>query len=273
MNDRLRQILVLTFAIGQAVAGYWSNVAFDPNVGEISDSFENYFTPAGITFAVWGYLYLALIVYGVYQALPAQRERTIHRRVGWWVAVGCASSMLWPIVFSRVGLFGTESFQIVPLWLSVGLIVLLTLSLAVAVVRLRGAPEALTHGDSWFVALPILSYLAWASVATIANVTTLLQGLGWDGGSNAPLWSVAMIVIATLLVVGVIWGTRSRLGSFGFAVVILWAFAGIYLGNNTKSSLVGTVALVAMAVVALVYAWRMFMPPPSLDQPTRLMNA
>jgi hypothetical protein len=261
MNDRLRQFLVVTSAVGQAVVGYWSNVAFDPTVGEISDSFDNYFTPAGITFAVWGYLYLALIIHGVYQALPAQREHVIHRRVGWWVAVGCASSMLWPIVFSRVGLFGTDSFQITPLWMSVGLIVLLTFSLAVAVVRLRGMPEPLTSGDSWFVALPILSYLAWASVATIANVTTLLQGLGWDGGSNAPLWSVAMIVVATLIVLVVIWGMRSRLGTFGFAAVILWAFAGIYAGNNANSSLVGITALIALAVVALFYAWRVMVHP------------
>ena len=263
MNDRIRQFMVLTFAIGQVLVGYLSNALFDPNVGEISNSFENYFTPAGITFAVWGYLYLALIAYGVYQALPAQRERTIHRRVGGWVALGCAASTFWPVVFSWVGLLGTASFQIIPLWVSVGLIAILTISLVVAMRRLAAMNDSMTSRDRWFVALPVLSYLAWASVATVANVTTLLLGLGWNGGDNAPLWSVVMIVVATLITWGVIFAARSRLGVFGFAAVILWALAGIYLGNNVKSAFVGTTALVAMAAVALFYVWRFVLRPPT----------
>lgn len=263
MNDRIRQFLVLTFAIGQVVVGYLSNVTFAQNVGEISNSFENYFTPAGITFAVWGYLYLVLIAYGIYQALPAQRERMIHRRVGGWVALGCAASTVWPIVFAGVGLFGTPSFQILPLWVSVVVISILTIALAVATRRLAAMNDVLTSADRWLVALPILSYLAWASVATVANVTTLLQGLGWNGGSNAPIWSMVMIVVATLIVVGVIFDARSRLGAFGFAAVFLWALAGIYLGNSAKSALVGTTALAAMAVVALFYAWHFVLRKPT----------
>jgi hypothetical protein len=256
MNDRLRQFLVLFFAIGQAVVGVSSNLAFSPDVGEISDSFQNYFTPAGITFAVWGYLYLALIAYGIYQALPAQRAREVHRRIGGWVALGCAASMAWPVVFAKVGLNGTPSLQIAPLWLSVVLIVILVGALTVVARQLRGLNATLTSGDRWLAALPNLSYLAWASVATIANVTTLLIGLGWEGSANGALWSTVMIVIATLIVLGVIFDGRSRLGLFGFAAVILWALLGIYLGNNAKSELVGITALVAMGVVALFYAWR-----------------
>ena len=261
MNDRIRQVVVLLFTIAQAAVGYLSNGWFDPNVGEISDSFSNYFTPAGITFAVWGYLYLALIAYGIYQALPAQRERTIHRRIGGWVALGCAASTLWPVVFSMVGLYGTPDFQIAPLWISVLLIATLTVSLMVVARQLRMLHETMTSADRWLVALPLLSYLAWASVATIANVTTLLIGLGWDGGNSAPLWSTVMIVVATLIFIGVIFEGRSRSGIFGFAAVILWALVGIYLGNNAKSALVGTTALSATAVVALFCAWRMMALP------------
>ena len=42
--------------------------------GEISDSFPVLFTPAGYVFAIWGVIYILLIGFTVYQALPAQRE-------------------------------------------------------------------------------------------------------------------------------------------------------------------------------------------------------
>jgi hypothetical protein len=266
MNDRLRQIIVLIFTVAQAVIGGLSNEWFDPNVGEVSNSFENYFTPAGITFAVWGYLYIALIAYGLYQLFPAQRERAIHRQVGWWVVLACAASTLWPPVFSQVGLFGAPSFQILPLSVSVLLIVVLTFALAAATRQVRALHDRLNTADRWLVALPILSYLAWASVATVANVTTLLIGLGWNAGTSGALWSVAMIVVITVIVLAVILNGRSRLGLFGFTAVILWALAGIYAGNNAKSSLVGTTALVAMALVALVYALRVFRMPASVAE-------
>ena len=260
-NDRTRQLVVLIFTVAQVAIGGLSNVWYDPNVGEISNSFSNYFTPAGITFAVWGYLYLALIAYGVYQMLPGQRERTIHRRVGWWVAVGCAASTLWPVIFSMVGLFGTPSFQIAPLCISLLLIAVLTVSLIMAARQLRTLDESLTNADRWLVALPLLSYLAWASVATIANVTTVLIGLGWDAGTSGALWSTAMIVVATLIVLSVLFEGRSRLGIVGFAAVIVWALVGIYLGNNAKSALVGTTALGATVVVALFCIWRLTVLP------------
>jgi hypothetical protein len=263
MNDRLRQIIVLVFAIAQATIGLVSNDWFQPNVGEVSDGFENPFTPAGITFAVWGYLYVAVIAYGIYQVLPSQRERALHRRTGGWVALGCAASTLWPPVFSMVGLFGTPEFRLGPLWSSVLLIVILTVSLMVVVQQIRRLHETMTNRDHWLVALPLFSYLAWASVATIANVTTLLIALGWNPGTSGALWSTVMIIVATLIVIGVIFTSRSRVGIVGFAAVILWAFIGIYLGNNDESTLVGTTALVAAAIVALFCVWRLVALPPS----------
>ncbi len=261
MNDRVRQIVVLVCTVAQAAIGGLSNVWFDPNVGEISNSFADYFTPAGITFSVWGYLYLALIAYGIYQVLPSQRERTIHRHIGAWVAMGCGASTLWPIVFSRVGLLGTPDFQVAPLWISVLLIVVLTVSLMVVAQHLRSLDETLTKGDRWFVALPLWSYLAWASVATIANVTTLLIGLGWDAGTSGAFWSTGMIGVATLIVIFVIFEGRSRLSIIGFAAVISWALVGIYLGNYAKSALVGTTALAATVVVIVFCIWRLLALP------------
>ena len=42
--------------------------------GEISDRFQVYFVPAGYVFSIWGLIYLGLLAFAVFQALPAQRD-------------------------------------------------------------------------------------------------------------------------------------------------------------------------------------------------------
>lgn len=263
MNDRLRQVLVVLFAVGQAVIGPWSNAAMEPGNSDVSNSFATYFIPAGRTFAIWGYLYLIVIAYAVYQALPKQAARPIHRAIGYWVTLGCAASLIWPAVFASSGLFGTPQFNMVPLALSVVVILVLLLALIQVVSRIIHLHAQLNGADHWLVALPFYSYLAWASVATIANVTTLLIALGWDGEPNGPFWSALMIVVAAAITLSILWVSRSRIGIMGFGAVIVWALLGIYWGNADKSMLVGSVALGAGAVVALAALWRTIQTPPA----------
>ena len=75
MKNTLRQIVVaLTILVTIAI-----NILADAlpinglNTGKISDSFHVYFVPAGYVFAIWGIIYIGLIAYAVYQALPAQK--------------------------------------------------------------------------------------------------------------------------------------------------------------------------------------------------------
>ncbi len=262
-GDRIRQVLVVIFAVGQAVIGPWSNAAISPSNADVSNSFSTYFIPAGITFAIWGYLYLIVIAYAVYQALPQQTTRPIHRTIGRWVALGCAASMIWPTIFAATGLFGTDSFRMAPLWLSVAVILVLLVALIWVVMALIGRHAWLTRRDHWLIALPFYSYLAWASVATIANVTTLFIALGWSGESNGEFWSAVMIAIAAAITLGVLWVSQSKVGIVGFAAVIVWAFVGIYLGNADKSALVGWMALAAAAIVAAAALWRTLQAPPA----------
>ena len=49
--------------------------------GEISDRFQTYFTPAGYVFSIWGVIYLGLLAYAVFQALPRQRDSAVLRAI------------------------------------------------------------------------------------------------------------------------------------------------------------------------------------------------
>ena len=55
--------------------------------GEISDRFDIFFVPAGYVFSIWGLIYLGLIAFTVYQALPNQRDSELLKKIypAYWV--------------------------------------------------------------------------------------------------------------------------------------------------------------------------------------------
>ena len=63
--------------------------------GEISDRFAIYFVPAGYVFAIWGVIYLGMIAYTVYQALPAQRDNPLLNKIAPAYWIGNLSNIAW----------------------------------------------------------------------------------------------------------------------------------------------------------------------------------
>ena len=97
MKDLLRQLAVIFTVIVTLVVNTLANVLplNGLNTGQISDRFHVYFVPAGYVFAIWGVIYLGLIAYTVFQALPAQRANPRLRATGWWVALGGLANSAW----------------------------------------------------------------------------------------------------------------------------------------------------------------------------------
>jgi hypothetical protein len=120
-SDRVRVVLVTVAAVAQAVSGPLTTLALGPssNTGAISDANASPVTPAGYAFGVWGLIYAACLALAVYQLLPSQQERTVHRLTGWWIFGAFTASALWVLVF------GTGA-----IWLSQILIVILVVYLA-----------------------------------------------------------------------------------------------------------------------------------------------
>jgi translocator protein len=89
MKDIIRQAVnVLATIAVLTVNGLANALPFnDLTTGEVSDRFDVYFVPAGYVFSIWGLIYLGLIAFTVYQALPSQRENPRLRRIGYWYAL------------------------------------------------------------------------------------------------------------------------------------------------------------------------------------------
>ena len=207
--------------------------------GDISDSFPIFFVPAGYVFAIWGLIYTGLIAYVIYQSLPSQRQNRLHAQVAPWFILNCVLNSAWIFAwhYNEVGL---------SLVMMVG--ILLTLCRIYWVIGI-GRISA-SRSELWLMRVPFSIYTAWITVATIANVTTFLYDLNWDGFGLAPdLWAVIMLIVATL-VVGIV---TLRHHDIAFISVIVWAFIGIAVKHSATQSIFGTSILMSIIVILVLF--------------------
>ncbi|MVN86241.1 tryptophan-rich sensory protein [Deinococcus sp. HMF7620] len=237
MTGFARQVTLLLATVLTLVMNYLSNALplFGNSNKAVSDSLPNAFTPAGLTFAVWGPIFLGLLVFAVYQALPAQRAPR-YDRLFWPFLLANLLNSAWLLAFQSLNIVLS-----VPIMLAL-LGSLVWLYLAVHDLRPLGA-------EAWALQVPTSLYLAWISVATMANITAFLVSVGVTAGAlglSAPLWSALLVVIAA--VVGVFF--LMRFHDYAFAAVLLWAFYGVYVAR-TEVGLVGAGVALAGALVVL----------------------
>ncbi len=238
-KDVMRQIsVIISLVVAVIVNGLANALPINGiTTAEISDSFQVFFVPAGYVFAIWGLIYLALFVYAIYQALPAQRENLRLRRTGWIFVLSSLANTVW-IFCWHYGYFA----------LSVAVMVVLLGSLIAIYWRLGTGRTAVNRAEQWAVRVPFSIYLGWITVATIANVTILLDFVSWSGWGIAPeVWTVIMLAVA--VVVAGLMALRHR--DVAYLLVLVWAFAGIGV-KQAETPLVANAAWVAAAVVALM---------------------
>ena len=219
--------------------------------GEISDRFQVYFVPAGYVFSIWGLIYLGLLIFAVFQALPAQKDNPRLRRMGYLFAASCLANIAW------LFLWHYEQF---PLTL---LAMLLLLVLLVGIYLRLGIGRAKTSSaERWLVHVPFSIYLGWITVATIANVTSLLEYWNWGGwGISDEMWAIIMLVTGGSIASAV----NLTRGDIAYMLVIVWAFVGIAV-KHTETQAVATAAwavtvLMLVLVVGLVLRERQRQQP------------
>ena len=235
-KDQIRQIVNVLAVIVMITINILANALpiNGQNTGEISDRFQVFFVPAGYVFSIWGVIYIGLLAFAVYQALPAQRENPRLRKIGYWFALSCLANSVWIFLWH---------YNLFPLSLVVMLVLLA--ALLVIYLRLDIGRTRVSTVERWCVNIPFSVYLGWITVATVANVTDVLYDLGWNGFGIAPeTWAVIMLIIAAGL--GVAMAVTRR--DVAYLLVLVWAFAGI----GVKQAAVPLVATTAWIVTALM---------------------
>ncbi|MFA5006924.1 MAG: tryptophan-rich sensory protein [Candidatus Izemoplasmatales bacterium] len=180
--------------------------------GAVSDSYRNLFAPTGLTFSIWGVIYILLGVYVVREVLGLRpREGAavdpVRIRIDAFFAVSSVANVLWIFAWH---------FRVI--WLSLLLMLSILFCLILISYPLRKT-DAMTKAAFGV-------YFGWITVATIANATTWLVKLGLPVDTvGATLQTVAVLLVG-LAIGGVVLMIQKNLG---YSLVIAWAYFGIFL--------------------------------------------
>lgn len=227
--------LIVTVAIN-----YLSNTGmFNGNtMASVSARYQNYFTPAGYAFSIWGLIYLSLLGFVIYQGRSLFKKTAkdeVVLKVGWWFVVSCAANSLWVIAF----LYGY-------LWLSVLIMLVLLFSLLKIVVNNNMERENAPLKTFAFVWWPFCLYSGWITVALIANMAAWLTKIDWNGfGVSEISWAIVMIVVAGIINLFMTWNRNMR----EFALVGVWALVAVAVANWGDVQSIVQISIIVAAVL------------------------
>ena len=202
--------------IGVLVVNYLAN-ALPINgytTGELSALYPNLFVPAGITFAIWGLIYLFLIAFTIFQWTPWGKP--VASTVKAYFFISCLLNSSWILAWH---------------YRQVVFSVLIMFALLITLIKLYRITRSVDQ--TWyfklFSAIPFSIYLGWICVATIANFTTMLVDLDLQP-VYPEIWPAIMLAITQLLVFGV----NRRKANLAYSLTIIWAIGGIILKQSQQ---------------------------------------
>ena len=177
-SDVIRQWSVLLSAVlATAVSFVGSGAVVGAPVAEVADgalsSSATLVAPAEPAFAIWGVIYVGLLLLALLQVLPSRRTDPRQRRTGWWTAASLLLNALWILVIQAE-------------LIAVSLVVIAALVAVLVVAMLRlGDSSPSTRYERLVVDGTLGLYLGWVCIATVANAaaTLVLAGVSPTGGA------------------------------------------------------------------------------------------
>jgi hypothetical protein len=209
--------------------------------GELSDQYPNLFVPTGLTFSIWGLIYILLAIFVVYQLIVVMRRGA--QRSSFIERIGL---LFFGSSIANIGWIFAWHYEIVPLSL---VLMLLLLGCLIAIyLRLDIGKSASTKTEKYLVHLPFSLYLGWITIATIANVTTLLVDVNWNTfGLGEQFWAVAVIVVGIAIALSILF-TRKDIF---YCLVVDWALLGILI-KRLATEIAPDQSVIVITIVGLV---------------------
>lgn len=208
--------------------------------GQVSDSFPNLFAPTGLTFSIWGVIYLLLGTYTVYQLVSKKTNSKLSNRINTLFIISSFVNSAW--IFSW-------HYKI--LWLTV----ILMLALLTCLIKIADIlnKEKLNSGEKLLYKIPFGVYFGWITVATIANVTGFLVSIGWNGfGLPDTTWMILILFVG----LGIATWRMHKDSNLAYGLVPVWAYYGIWLKhtmptgfNNSYPTIITTVVICIVLLI------------------------
>lgn len=234
------QILNGIAFISTIFINYLSNTGImnGKTIGSISDNIKSLFTPAGYAFSIWGLIYLLLFGFIFYQGRSLFKKNInddFILKINYWFIISCIANCLW--IFSWVYEYTGISCLFIFMLLFSILKIIFNNNLQI---------EKTSKSRLLFLNLPFVIYGGWVTVASVANVSSFLVKLNWNGFNISPiLWTIIMIIIATVINIIVVY----KRNMYAFAFVGTWALIAIGVANQTNENSITYVTYFASALL------------------------
>lgn len=209
--------------------------------GQVSDSYPNLFTPAPLTFSIWGVIYILLAGYILYQyGFLCKKEsafsKDLMEKIGILFTISSMANTGWMFVWHYKSI-------------GISVVLMLVILVCLILINLSTAKAELTNKEKILIRLPFSIYFGWITVATIANVTAFLVGIGWNGfGLPDWLWTIAVLIVG-LLIAGL---TMFKNQNLGYGIVVIWAYIGILIKHTTKSGFGGEYPFIILVLILCI---------------------
>lgn len=242
-NNFFLKISVALGYIAMIIVNYLANALPIGGVttGEASLAYANLFTPAGITFSIWGLIYISLLAYTIYQFFPIRDERGSDREkiffaINKYYLITSIANIAWIFAWH----YGI-------IWLSV--IIMLTLLFFLIKIADIINKQNYSKLDTVLVLVPFSLYFGWITVATIANITVFLVIIRWNGfGITDTTWTIIILLIGAII------GTTRMLKdkNIFYGLVLVWAYSGIWLKHNSITGFNGQYQNIIITIIICI---------------------
>lgn len=219
----------------------------DIATGEISGLYPTLFTPAGLTFSIWGLIFLLNTFFVISQIYLAFRQPgSFSIALSTTYIILSLANMSWLFLWHHlhIGL----SLMVIIVYL------LCTLRSYQLTSTLKGDKTNIHR----FANFNFSIYAGWLSVATIANTAVCLTTIGVpSSGSIAVVLTILVLIVALLLAYFFLFNQRN----FWYPLVISWALFGIYLASSGSvqegSDMIKWVSITCLVSLLLLWIYRM----------------
>lgn len=203
---------------------------------QVSDSYPNLFAPIGFTFSIWFIIYLALLLYSIYQIRNYKKEGFFLSAINRLFIISSLFNILWILSWH---------------YKKIGLSTIFIILILVTLYRLNMAIEknSLNSYQYRFTYIPFSIYLGWITVASLANIVSFLVSIGIDGYNI--FLNTFFIVLGLLLAMFYLIIYKNVF----FGLSVLWAYIGILTKHikvfDMEYKLI--LVVVGISIIMLVY--------------------
>jgi translocator protein len=229
---KFSQISVIISTITVIFVNYLASTGYIGGITPdyLSKLYPTFVTPAGFAFTIWGWIYLGLIIFTIFQAMPSQADN--YRKIRTIYVINCLANCVWILVWHN---------QLIVA--SVGAMLVLLASLIAININLTGE-------DSLIARVPFGMYFGWVTVATVVNITICLSSFGIKYSDSTSI-TIACLLIAVAAIIGVT--VRLGIKNVAYGLAVAWGILGIAInyGGVMAISFVSAFAIIALLIAAI----------------------